>query len=71
MMMFSMFSTLAPVLAAICESDLVWSNLVIPVKFFFGIEGALVEAIKQLVLQGLPTTTTFTVFLATLSRAAP
>jgi hypothetical protein len=71
MMMFSMFSTLAPVLAEICESDLVWSNLVMPVKFFFGIEGALVEAIKQLVLQGFPTTTTFTVFLATLSRAAP
>ena len=71
MMMFSMFSTLAPVLAEIYESDLVWSNLVIPVKFFFGMEGALVEAMRQLVLQGFPTTTILAVFLATLSRAWP
>jgi len=35
------------------------------VKFFFGIEGAYVDAIKALVLAGFPTTHTFTVFLAT------
>jgi len=35
------------------------------VKFFFGIEGAYVDAMRALVLAGLPTTQTLTVFLAT------
>jgi len=41
------------------------------VKFFFGIEGANLDAINAFVLAGFPTTRTFTVFLATLSRADP
>jgi hypothetical protein len=41
------------------------------VKFFFGIDGAYVDAIRALVFAGFPTTQTLTVFLATLSKAAP
>jgi len=41
------------------------------VKFSFGIFGALVAKIKQLVLAGLATTNTLQSFLATASRAAP
>jgi hypothetical protein len=41
------------------------------VKFFLGIDGAYVEAIKAFVFAGFPTTSTLTDFLATLSRADP
>ena len=45
------------------------SNLVIALKFLLGIDGAFYEHTKAFVLQGFPTTHTFTVFLATLSSA--
>jgi len=69
--MFSMSSTFAPDFSDIKLIALVWSSLVIAVKFFFGIEGANFDAINALVFAGFPTTSTFTVFLATLSRADP
>jgi len=44
---------------------LFWSSLVIAVKFFDGIDGALADVIRQFVFAGFPTTRTLTVFLAT------
>ncbi len=66
-----MSSTLAPDFSDIKLIALVWSSLVMAVKFFFGIEGANLDALNAFVLAGFPTTRTFTVFLATLSRADP
>jgi len=41
------------------------------VMFFFEIFGAFLDTIRAFVLQGFPTTRTFTVFLAKLLRASP
>lgn len=49
-----------PVLSAICQTALSWSNLVIAQKFYLGKSLAWVAAIKQLVLAGFPTTKTLT-----------
>jgi hypothetical protein len=64
MTMFSIFSTYAPVFLAIWLVARSWSNLDIAVKFFLEMLGAYVEQIRALVLAGLPTTRTLTVFLA-------
>lgn len=48
-----------------------WSKRLIAVKFSLGIEGACWEATSALVLGGLATTRTLTVFLEYLSSASP
>ena len=68
---FSISSTFAPDFSDIKLIALVWSNLVIAVKFFLGIDGANLDAINAFVFAGFPTTRTLTDFFATLSKAAP
>lgn len=60
-----------PILSFNWLMALFWSSLVRAVKFYLGREGAKWLQIMALVLAGLPTTTTFTLRLATLSRVAP
>ena len=52
-------STEAPVLAASCASARLWSSRVMAVKLRGSRSGAFLCAIRQLVLAGLPTTSTF------------
>src|SRR5579859_1687320 len=63
--------TWLPVLAASCDRERLWSRRIIALKFFLGMRGALEEAISALVLAGLPTTSTFTFFLAAAFKALP
>lgn len=48
-----------------------WSRRVMAEKFSLGIEGAYLAQMRALVLAGLPTTSTLTLFLACWSRAWP
>src|SRR5215469_356093 len=63
--------TWLPVLAASWERARLWSRRIMALKFFLGMRGALLEAMSALVLAGLPTTSTFTFFLAATSSALP
>ena len=66
-----MLATGLPVFAASWLSARLWSRRSMAVKFSRGRLGALFMAIQALVLAGLPTTSTFTLRLAALSRALP
>src|SRR6476660_9256951 len=61
--------TLAPVLAASCEIARLWSRRVSAEKRSRGMSGALVIAMRALVLAGLPVTVTWMSSAATLLRA--
>ncbi len=68
---FSMSATALPVFAATWLSARLWSRRSIAVKFSRGSPGALFIAMYAFVLAGLPTTSTLTLRLATLSSALP
>src|SRR5690348_10692419 len=63
--------TCLPVLAASWDMARLWSSRIMALKFLAGMRGALEEAISALVLAGLPTTSTFTFFLAAALSALP
>merc|ERR1712029_776069 len=58
-------------LPAICACALFWSSLVMQEKFSFGMDGEYLLSMQALVLAGLPTTKTLTLFFANLSIACP
>mmetsp|Transcript_24977 Transcript_24977/g.59605 ORF Transcript_24977/g.59605 Transcript_24977/m.59605 type:complete len:220 (+) Transcript_24977:367-1026(+) len=58
-------------LIASCAKARLWSRRVSAEKFSLGMLVAQVMAVRQLVLAGLPTTSTFTVFDATVLRYSP
>src|SRR6185437_8853159 len=60
-----------PILAAICEVARLWSSRIIAVNCVGLRLGAFFIAMRQLVLAGLPTTSTLTFRSATLSSAWP
>src|SRR5690242_11785614 len=71
MVMRLMSVTCLPVLAASWDMARLWSRRIMALKFLAGMRGALDEAISALVLAGLPTTSTFTFFLAAALSALP
>mmetsp|Transcript_7394 Transcript_7394/g.14377 ORF Transcript_7394/g.14377 Transcript_7394/m.14377 type:complete len:261 (+) Transcript_7394:174-956(+) len=60
-----------PHLMATCAMARLWSRRVSAEKFFLGMLGAHSEAMRQLVLAGLPTTSTLTFLEATVLRRSP
>mmetsp|Transcript_17833 Transcript_17833/g.36562 ORF Transcript_17833/g.36562 Transcript_17833/m.36562 type:complete len:245 (+) Transcript_17833:69-803(+) len=71
MMLLCTSSSEALALIASCPSARLWSRRVSAEKFSFGMLGAHSEAIRQLVLAGLPTTRTLTDLEATVLRSSP
>ena len=60
-----------PILAPICDKERLWSRRIMPVNCRGDRLGAFFMAISALVLAGLPTTSTFTLRLATAFSALP